>query len=136
MCFFRLQQVDVSHAPAPPCLPGSLQEKLSNYCLLQSKGLAVAPSLSFSLLPRQCCTVIDKVDKEMLGHAPDRLDLKSLRWGTAASQTAYTKSPDNQQLTEKKKFGSSAEAGKECNFRQICLLWFVLFTMLLSDKCL
>lgn len=32
------------------------------------------------LLPWQCCTVIDKVDKEMLGHAPDRLDLKSPRW--------------------------------------------------------
>ena len=90
-----------------------LWERLSNACLLHSEGLA-AGSPSLPLLPWQCCTVIDKVDKEMLGHAPDRLDLKSPRWGSGSSQTAYTKSPDNQRLTEE--FGSSAGSGKNVIF--------------------
>ena len=67
--------------------PDSLWERLSNYCLLQSEGLAVGCPSPSPLLPWQCCTVIDKVDKEMLGHAPDRLDLKSPRWGNSSSQT-------------------------------------------------
>ena len=90
-----------------------LWERLRNACLLHSEGLAAGcPSLP--LLPWQCCTVIDKVDKEMLGHAPDRLDLKSPRWGNGSSQTAYTKSPDNQRLAEE--FGSSAGSGKNVIF--------------------
>ena len=97
-------------------VPGSfffLWERLRNACLLHSEGLAAGcPSLP--LLPWQCCTVIDKVDKEMLGHAPDRLDLKSPRWGNGSSQTAYTKSPDNQRLAEE--FGSSAGSGKNVIF--------------------
>lgn len=116
--------MDFSQAPAPPCAR-LLWERPSNYCLLQSKGLAIGRPLS--LLPWQCCTVIDKVDKEMLGHAPDRLDLKSSGWGTVAARqhTGDRLSPDNQRLPEQKKiknFGSSVGAGKNVIFRRfVCL---------------
>lgn len=91
--------------------------ELSNYCLHQKKGLAVGHPLS--LLPWQCGTVIDKVDKEMLGHAPDRLDLKSPRW----SSSHATKSLDNQGLKEK--FGSSGGNEQNVIFCRVACFTFV-----------
>lgn len=64
--------------------PDSLWERLSNYCLLRSKRITCW--LRHYLLPWQWCIVIDEVDKEMLGHAPDRLDLKSPRCVRAAAR--------------------------------------------------
>lgn len=56
--------------PLPACV--TLPVKLLS--IRSVEGLA-------AILPRQSCTNIDKVDNEMLQHAPERLELESLRWG-------------------------------------------------------
>lgn len=68
----------VSHAPAPSdrLLVGEAEE------LLDQRTGCWLPPLSVALVMLHC---FDKVDKEMLRHAPDRLDLKSPRWGAAAA---------------------------------------------------
>lgn len=76
------------------------------------EGLAAPP-------PRQSCTNIDKVDNEMLQHAPERLELKSLRWG-AELHTDCSSNP----LTSSDSPRSRAEV-QGGYFVKIC--WFGLF---------
>lgn len=81
---FSLQQAVLKPLP----VPDSLWERQLLYTPKQRTGYW----LPLSPMPWQCCTVIDKVDKEMLGHAPDRLDLKSPGCRTAAARQ-HTLSP-------------------------------------------
>lgn len=96
-----IRVLSASSHPGGPAAPSQLETNCSSSSLCQelflfffffygrgwvtlvcstARDWLLAAPLS-PLLPWQCCTVIDKVDKEMLGHAPDRLDLKSPRWG-------------------------------------------------------
>lgn len=51
-------------------------------------------ALTLPPLPWQCCcTLIDKVDKEMLPHAAAGLNLKSPGAGTSSSRREHTLSP-------------------------------------------
>lgn len=96
----------------------------------EAEQLLYAPKQStaywppLSMLPWQCCTVIDKVDKEMLGHAPDRLDLKSLGCRTAAARQ-HTLSPPTISSSQKIS-GSSVGTGRNVilvdQFALVCLV--------------
>lgn len=95
--------------PLPVCvnLPGKL---LSIHSV---EGLPTPP-----VLPMQSCTNIDKVDKEMLQHAPERLELKSLRWGAELHTDA------SNPLTSSDSLRSHAGV-LDGYFLKIC--WFGLF---------
>lgn len=112
MCF----QFAVGGIKTPSC---------ARFFVGEAEQLLYAPKQStdywppLSVLPWQCCTVIDKVDKEMLRHAPDRLDLKSMGCRTAAARQ-HTLSPPTISSSQKMS-GSSVGTGTNVIFgRFVC----------------